>query len=601
MKRLFGRVALVLCAASLAVPPAGDAAPSVVDSGLGVRTAASGLFGPTSIAFVGGGDMLVLEKSTGIVRKVSGGAITGSALDLAVNSASERGLLGIALDPGFAANGFVYLYWTASSTAADSAALGDVALLGNRVDRFVWNGSTLTFDGNLISLRARQTDAGQSERGNHNGGVLRFGPDGKLYVLVGEVGRRGQLQNLVDGPVGPGTPDDAFGGPAPDNAHLTGAILRLNADGTAPSDNPFFAVGAALGGQVGANVQRLYAYGIRNSFGMAFDPRSGNLWAHEHGDDSFDELNRVEPGFNSGWVQLMGPPERIAQYRAIETDTTAPQPFAPGGYFGLQQIRWQPTNIASTPSDALSRLFVLPGSHYSAPEFSWKFNMAPGGIGFVDGNALGGRYANDLFVGAARELVEGGQLLRFNVCGDGGARALAFDDARLADLVADNTHKFDPLESESLVFGRDFGVTTDVQTGPNGNLFVVSNTHGTVYEVFDPAPTEPPADDCADGPGAILSLDLEAKKQGLNKKLTLFATASAESALVMRGKAIRKRATELAANERTKVKAKLKPAKRRRLAHQLEERGRAKTKVKATATGVAGVEARDTVKVKLKD
>jgi aldose sugar dehydrogenase len=77
-------------------------------------------------------------------------------------------------------------------------------------------------------------------------------------------------------------------------------IVRLNDDGTAPSDNPFFAAGAAVGGNVGANIQKLFAYGIRNSFGMAVDPVSGDLWEQENGDDSFSELNRVEPGMNSG-------------------------------------------------------------------------------------------------------------------------------------------------------------------------------------------------------------------------------------------------------------------------------------------------------------
>jgi hypothetical protein len=80
------------------------------------------------------------------------------------------------------------------------------------------------------------------------------------------------------------------------------------------------------------------------------------LWEQENGDDSFSELNRVEPGMNSGWVQIMGPAERVAQFKAIETDPTAPQPFAPAGYFGLQQIRWPPTNIADTIRGARRRL-----------------------------------------------------------------------------------------------------------------------------------------------------------------------------------------------------------------------------------------------------
>jgi glucose/arabinose dehydrogenase len=480
------RLALVGAAASLGVPAVVHAAPSVVDPGLGVRTSASGLVTPTSMAFLGSGDMLVLEKDTGRVQRVVDGTVTGTALDLPVNSASERGLLGIAAHPNFSVNHWVYLYWTESSTGADSNALADVPLLGNRVDRFVWDGSgsTLAFDRNVIRLRAFQLDGDQPPRGNDNGGVIRFGPDGKLYVLVGDVGRRGQLQNLVDGPFGPGIPDDAFGGPQPDNAHLTGAILRLNDDGSAPSDNPFSGAGAAIGGEVGANIQRLFAYGIRNSFGMAFDPRSGDLWSQENGDDSFDELNRVEPGFNSGWVQIMGPSERIAQYKAIETDTTAPQPFAPNGYFGLQQDRWPPTNIANTQAEALSRLFALPGSHFSDPEFSWKFGVAPGGIGFLDGDELGGSYKDDLFVGAARDFLEGGQLFRFKLKGRKKNRGITLDDPRLADLVADNLHKFEITESESLLFGRDFGITTDIQTGPNGNLFLVSLSDGAVYEVF---------------------------------------------------------------------------------------------------------------------
>jgi glucose/arabinose dehydrogenase len=434
------------------------------------------------MAFTGPNEAFVLEKASGKVQRVVNGAVQSTVLDLAVNSASERGLLGIALDPDFPIDPGVYLYWTESSTGADSVNLADVPLLGNRVDRFEWNGMTLTWSSNLIRLRAFQADAGQPLRGNHDGGVLRFGPDGKLYAVIGDNGRRGQLQNLRDGPFGPGQPDDQFGGPEPDNAHLTGVILRLNEDGTAPMDNPFFMAGAAMPGEVGANVQKIFAYGLRNSFGMAFDPVSGVLWEQENGDDSFTELNVAQPGFNSGWVQIMGPPERIAQYKAIETDPTAPQPFAPGGYFGLQQIRWSPTNIADTPAEGLSRLFMLPGAHYSAPELSWKFEVAPAGIGFLESRVLGPQFENDLFVGAARTFLEGGHLFRLNLTGN--RRRVAVDDPRLEDRVADNVNKWEITESESLLFGRNFGVGTDVQTGPNGHLFVVSLDQGRIYEIF---------------------------------------------------------------------------------------------------------------------
>jgi glucose/arabinose dehydrogenase len=467
------------------VPARATAAPSVVDPNLAVRTAARGLDQPISIAFLGPNDMLVLEKATGKVQRVVNGEVRSTVLDLAVNSASERGLLGIALHPHFFTTGRVYLYWTETLSGTDSTELADVPLLGNRVDRFVWNGSTLAFEKNIVRLRAFQADAGQPLRGNHDGGVLRFGPDEKLYIVIGDNGRRGQLQNLVNGPFGPGIDDDQFGGPEPDDSHLTGVILRLNDDGTTPSSNPFFAAGASIGGQVGANIQKIFAYGLRNSFGMAFDPVSGALWEQENGDDSFSEVNRTDPGFNSGWVQIMGPPERIAQFKAIETTVTPspPDPFA-ASYFGLQQIRWLPTNIADSPAEALSRLFMLPGAHYSAPEMSWKFEVAPAGIGFLQSSALGPQYQNDLFVGGARPFLEGGHLFHLNLTGN--RQKIGVDDPRLADRVADNIHKWEITESESLLFGRNFGVGTDVQTGPNGNLYVVSLSDGVVYEVFRP-------------------------------------------------------------------------------------------------------------------
>jgi glucose/arabinose dehydrogenase len=467
------------------VPARATAAPSVVDPNLAVRTAASGLDQPISIAFLGPNDMLVLEKATGKVQRVVNGEVRSTVLDLPVNSASERGLLGIALHPHFFTTGRVYLYWTETLSGTDSTELADVPLLGNRVDRFVWNGSTLAFEKNIVRLRAFQADAGQPLRGNHDGGVLRFGPDEKLYIVIGDNGRRGQLQNLVNGPFGPGIDDDQFGGPEPDDAHLTGVILRVNDDGTTPSSNPFFAAGASIGGQVGANIQKIFAYGLRNSFGMAFDPVSGALWEQENGDDSFSEVNRADPGFNSGWVQIMGPPERIAQFKAIETTVTPspPDPFA-ASYFGLQQIRWLPTNIADSPAEALSRLFMLPGAHYSAPEMSWKFEVAPAGIGFLQSSALGQQYQNDLFVGGARPFLEGGHLFHLNLTGN--RQKIGVDDPRLADRVADNIHKWEITESESMLFGRNFGVGTDVQTGPNGNLYVVSLSDGVVYEVFRP-------------------------------------------------------------------------------------------------------------------
>jgi hypothetical protein len=490
-------------------PVAAQEGPTLVDPNLRVRTVVGGLVTPSAIAFLGPNDFLVAEKNTGQVKRVVNGSAQRTVLDLAVNNASERGLLGLTLHPQFPANPSVYLFWSCRSTAApdgdpfepeeqvcsDAAMSGpedtsDVLLAplrGNRVDRFEWTGSALAYRQNLLMLRSfqhdgapdppGQGDSAQPARGNHDGGVIDFGPDGKLYVSLGDLGRRGEMQNLADGPTPP-TDDDQFGGPEPDNDHLSGVILRINADGSTPADNPFFAAGAQRGGESGANIQRVFAYGLRNTFGIDFDPVSGALWDQQNADDAFDELNRVEPGMNGGWIQIMGPASRIAQFKQIEL-TLPPSGGIPGAQ--LQQIRWPPTRIADTPAEALSRLVELPGSHYSDPEFSWKFAVPPAAIGFLGGRALGPQYANDLFAGAATPLTAGGYLFRFNLTGN--RRRIAVDDPRLEDRVADNTQKHDITESESLLFGSNFGVSTDIETGPNGNLYVVSISAGAVYEI----------------------------------------------------------------------------------------------------------------------
>lgn len=454
--------------------------PVTVDPNLTVSTVVDGLEQPTGVAFLGPDDFMVLEKATGRVKRVINGSVDSTVLELAVNSFSERGLLAIALHPDFEHNPFVYIRWTCRGPAPSPDIIdGDcdpdvedidanVPLLGNRLDRFSWDGATLTFDTNIIRLRAYQADEGQTLRGNHNGGKTMFGPDGKLYVFMGDNGRRGWMQNLTEG-VGPDGQDDQFGGPEPDNAHLTGVILRLNDDGTTPDDNPFVDVITGQGEEVDANIHKVFAYGMRNGFGMAFDPATGQLWEAQNGDDSGTEINRIDAGSNGGWIQIMGRLDHIADFKAIET---SPQ------YFGLQQIRWPPTLIADTPQEAFDRLFMLPGAHYQDPLLSWKYEIAPAGLGFV-GPGLGPDYFGNIIIGGATALLFDGHLFRLQPSSD----RMDLDLSGVGDRVIQDADKWDIHGSESLLFGKGFGITTDIVTAPNGNLFVVSLSKGAVYQI----------------------------------------------------------------------------------------------------------------------
>ncbi len=510
-----------------------DTGPALLDPALGVRTVVEGMTTPIGLAFLNETEMFVIEKNTGQVKHVVNGQVQGIPLDLAVNSASERGLLGITLDPDFANNGFVYLFWSCAAPpptgtpffpseieCADEPLTGDdsddilaVPLIGNRVDRFVWDGTNLTWERNLVKMRSFQNDGApiprgqddedQPPRGNHDGGVITFGQDGMLYIIIGDVGRRSAMQNLPAGPITyttgmeggrgegdegraasggesqgglgvsliPFESDDQFGGPQPDDAHHTGVILRLNPDGTIPTDNPFYDFGSAVTGEIGENLQMTFAYGIRNSFGMDVDPMTGNLWISENGEDAYDEINLVRPGFNSGWIQIMGPSDDVANYRQIETTSLQNEDFP-----NLQQFRWSPNNIATTRQEALSRLTRLPGSQFSDPEFSWEFAVAPAAVGFMDGAGLGDPYNGDLFAGLSVPLPVGGPLLRFD---------LQENRRRFVGPNEAENRTFNSLiGSEDLVVGTGFGIITDLETGPNGNLYVVSLSNGAVYEVF---------------------------------------------------------------------------------------------------------------------
>ena len=437
----------------------------MTDDALGVETVVDGLTQPTALALLGPDDLFVLEKSTGRVYRVKGGQRGEPVLDLAVNYFDERGLLGIALHPDFAANGFVYLYWTSSGKGdgaggllgPDTEEATELPDLGNRVDRFRWDGSTLAFDREIVAMRSNtlDTDTSGRVRGNHDAGPIVFGPDGTLFIINGDQNQRGRLQNVADG-------IDAT------NIGLAGVVLRLNDDGSTPDDNPFVSAGAEIGGEAGANVARIWAYGVRNSFGLAIHPDTGALWQTENGDDSWDEVNILPAGANSGWIQLIGPPERMAEYRDLE--------IASGD--GLDNPDYPPDRLATDGDGAKAAMVDLSNSQYVPPVFSWKYPVAVTSIEFVTDDALGASSAGTAWLGTV--LTDG--LYRYPLAADGSG----FDfsgDTGLSDLVDDNTAKGDLGESRDYLVGTGFGIVTDIVRGPDDRLYLTSLSAGAVYRI----------------------------------------------------------------------------------------------------------------------
>jgi glucose/arabinose dehydrogenase len=411
MRRSPLAVVVVSCLAPLAVATATTRAQSVVDPDLTVQPLVSGLDAPTGVALLpgsGGGDALVIEKNTGRVKLVRGGDVAATVLDLPVANNSERGLLGIATHPDFATNPLVYLSYTAST--ADGGFAYD-----NRVERYRWDAAhqTLAFDRRVLRMPSQPGP-------NHNGGKIAFGPDGKLYAVVGDVARKGQTSNFTNTP----------------ELLRTGAVLRINPSGTTPPTNPFF--DASIEGTRRDAVNDVYAYGVRNSFGIAFDPVRGDLWDTENGPGSFDEINRLRPGANSGWQQVMGP---VARTGASTDDLVA----------------------------------LGDRAYYSDPRLAWQTPVAPTDLEFLGTDLLGGAYENDLFVGTTLT----GALLRFDLSPSRRTLSLA---GPLADGVADNSAGDRLGEQSGVVFGDGFGTITDLVTGPDG-LYVLSFTDGTLYRI----------------------------------------------------------------------------------------------------------------------
>jgi glucose/arabinose dehydrogenase len=367
--------------------------PSISDFGLKFEKVIEGLSLPTSMAFLDHDDILILQKDNGMVRLVLNGVLQPNPiLDVDVESQSERGLLGIAMTNATGAARTVFLYYT--------EAAGDE--IRNRVYKYDWNGtgSNITGGGGTLVLNLPGRPGP-----NHDGGKMTIGPDGMLYAVIGDLNRNGMLQNYGEGAV----PDD------------TSVILRVDLDGNAAS------------GALPGNLARYYAYGIRNSFGMDFDPLTGVLWDTENGSDDYDEINVVKPGFNSGWELVMGPIDRR----------------------GL----------------TVNDLVQLEGSHYADPVFSWRQSQGVTDIEFLHSARLGDKYANNVFVGDFNN----GNLYFFTLNTD--RTGIDLDDPALQDLVADSQQ-----ELSAVTLATGFGGITDVETGPDGYLYILTFA-GDLYRI----------------------------------------------------------------------------------------------------------------------
>jgi glucose/arabinose dehydrogenase len=241
---------------------AGSAAAATVPAGFSDTRVADGLANPTAMAFAPDGRLFVCEQS-GPLRIIKNGVLLPDPfVTVAVNASGERGLLGVTFDPDFATNHFVYVYYTATTPT-----------IHNRVSRFVANGDVAA-PGEDVLLNLEPLGAT-----NHNGGAIHFGPDGKLYVAVGDNAVRDNAQTLTN---------------------RLGKILRLNPDGSIPDDNPFFTVAT------GAN-RAIWALGLRNPYTFAFQDLSGRMLINDVGESTWEEVDPGVPGANYGWPATEGP------------------------------------------------------------------------------------------------------------------------------------------------------------------------------------------------------------------------------------------------------------------------------------------------------
>jgi len=374
-------------------------AQTLKDPNLSLQPIYNDFTSPTGMAFLddSGKNIIVIEKK-GNVKLISGGILQDTPLkQFDVNFESERGLLGVQV---MKENNTTLVFFYVTENDADQTVTDPNENSRNRVYSFEWDGNDLINQKLILDLPAIPGP-------NHNGGKITLGKDNNLYVIIGDLNHRTKLQNFENG----GDPD------------FTGSIYRIDPhSGSAPGDNPF------VGSDV-PNIDKTFAYGIRNSFGLTVDPITGNIWDTENGPSFSDEINLVEPGFNSGWRSIMGP--------------------------------------ASSADEIKALVFLSPNSNYSDPEISWLEPTAVTDIEFINSTSLGPDYTNNILVGDNNN----GNLYFFKL-----------NDQRngleIQDAVIDSEE-----ELNNYILGTGFGSITDIQTGPDGDIYVVSLESGSIYKI----------------------------------------------------------------------------------------------------------------------
>ncbi len=386
--------------------------PSVADSNLKVELVVGGLEIPTTMAFLGPDDFIVLEKDKGTVLRVTNGVISSKPLlDVNVATSVERGMLGVAVSKN-ASKTFVFLYFT-EIDGKDSDDRRGLQPQANRIYRYELVGNELVNPILLLDLPANPGP-------RHNGGAIELGPDNNLYIPIGDVDAsfkepkiRTMTQNFEDGIIADGR----------------SGILRITQDGKAVGEG-------ILGNSI--PLKHYYAYGIRNSFGVGFDPVTNNLWETENGPVHGDEINLVFPGFNSGWHEMYG--------------------------FSYSQQKFD-----------ISKLVTFDGKgKYSEPKLVWGRTAGLTSLIFLNTDKLGNQYRNDMFVAD----VHNGRIYHFNLNAD--RTELVLPDAFASKFF---TSYYAP-GVEEILFGEGFGGITDLTVGPDGYLYVVSIGQGKVFRIL---------------------------------------------------------------------------------------------------------------------